>query len=198
MKRIKYILILLISLITYIGCNKNSELEILTEEQQMLNKYKPELLRFLDLSSKKINATDKGDIISFKLLNEEDNYLFKDYNNDYSIVKITDDKVTYENLTAKRDFVAGKILNFSFEEKNKSINFKKVEVKNKLFLAKINDGCEGEFWLDVGLCTVSAAAISLSDGPLPFMDAVAVTYYTGCVVRATQVMDRCNGLEPYL
>lgn len=195
MKKYSYTFILLI--LTYIGCNKNSEFKILTEEQQVLNLHKPELVEFLDLSTKKVHQIDKKKIVSYKILNKKNYYLFKDGNNDFSIVEITDNEIIYENLTTKNDLVNGKILNFSFEE-DRSINFSKIEVKDKLLLSKTSSSCESEFWLDVGLCTIGAATIAASDGPLPFMDGVAVTFFSGCFVRATQVMDRCNGIDPVL
>lgn len=205
MRKINYIfrmLVISIFLVTFNSCYENDTIEILIEDQLILKDYKPELMNFLDLSSKIITETDNGDIISYKLTNLEGNYLFKDYNNDYSLVYITNDKIIYENFTTKSNIIYGEILHFSFVEdidyKYKVVNFSKIKSLNKNESAKLDISCEDDFWLDVGLCSISAGAIALSDGPLPFADAIAVTYFSGCLVRAGRSMDRCNGIDPIL
>lgn len=51
--------------------------------------------------------------------------------------------------------------------------------------------CKGQLILCTGLCTLSAAAIAASDGPLPFMDAVAATYWVGCQGKCVVDYDLC-------
>lgn len=204
MKYLSKIAFIITLSLTLFACNTDDDIN-LSEEQLILQEYRPDLLKLIDLSSKKINTTDNGDIYSHRILGNEEKYLFKDYNGDYSIVTILSNEIRYENLTSKNKIVEDKILNFNInynlEEEIKMVDFSTVEIFNVSsvgYTQKYANSCKSDFWLDMALCAAGAAGIAASDGPLPFADALAVSYMAACTVRAGRTLDRCNGIDPIL
>lgn len=204
MKNLSKIALVIALNLIFFACNTDEDVN-LSEEQLILQEYRPDLLKSIDLSSKRISTTDNGDIYSHRIISNNEKYLFKDYNGDYSIVTILNDKIQYENLTSKNRIVENKTINFTIsynpKEGIKMVDFSNIEIFDISLngsLSRKMDTCESDFWLDMALCTAGAVGIAASDGPLPFADALAVSYMTACTVRATRTMDRCFGLEPFI
>ena len=201
MKNILSIINVVVLFLFLTSCSENETMNQ-TMEQQILETYKPELLNLLDLNSKKTINTVYGDITSFKINSEKESYLFKDYNNNYSIATISNDIISHESLTSENVLFMHKTLNFNFSKKAndkfKIIDFSNIEIldKSKEIAGRSSDSsCESEFWLDTGLCSVAAVGIAASDGPLPFADAVALTFFTACFHRANLTLSRCIDSE---
>lgn len=60
------------------------------------------------------------------------------------------------------------------------------------YFTEVKDNrCQGQFTLCSAGCTLAAVAVAASDGPLPFMDALAITGWTTCQGLCLSSYDLC-------
>ena len=82
---------------TTICCSDKEIIDPNEEVQTILRIHMPDLVNDVDYSSRIMTLTDKGYIYSYKMKKGINTYLFKDYNNDYCLVRITKKKIIYKN-----------------------------------------------------------------------------------------------------
>lgn len=194
MKKLNLFLIA-VSLLINFSCS-NEELanpETINEDLLLIEKERNDLVDLFDFSNKNVLLTESGKLEYYEMLENDNSFIFKDDQNNLSLVSILKNgKYLYEGINTD--------LNFEFEsiyDKKLGHNVVDLSVLNNHFNSinqKSSSNCDTNLALDYGLCLVFAAAIAASDGPLPFMDAAAVTYGTACMARAALAYEDCvNG-----
>ena len=190
LKRIKAVS-LLTALIIISSCNNEEHINF-SEDQLLLGELNPELVNLVDFDTKGTYSSENGNIVYYKIKDKNNSFLFKDYSGDFSIVDILEnEKFIYTGIS--------KDINLNFEMTyNKEYDTKIVNLKSTLnnqiskqLLRKGSTSCSTGYAVDLGLCLIGAAGIAASDGPLPFADALAVTFGVACGVRAADTLGAC-------
>lgn len=186
----------IITLLLFVGVlNCSSDENMVNTNKEVLNSnhmMKSTDITDFDLTKENILNTEFGILHYYNSLSESNKFLFKDQYGSFSQIIIQPNgKFNYFNFDSKLE------LNFksTFDE---DLGYEIVDLTSYRLPPPSGSGCDCEttLALDMGLCLLSAAAIAASDGPLPFMDAAAVTYGTACMARAgishENCVDNCN------
>lgn len=176
--------------IILISCTDNQEnfTEILTEDQVYVKNIDPILFSIVNFESKKEFETEFGVYYIYNLKDNNKSYLIKDTKNNFSLVTNNGEKISHK-------YIENEVVSeFDFKLNNdygyKMIDTSKYKANYNLF-QKNAIGCEGDYWISVGICAIGAVAIAASDGPLPFADAVAATFLIGCEHTAFRSLQMC-------
>jgi hypothetical protein len=193
-KEVKGIFILFLSLMI-LSCSSEEIIDN-NEDALALKILKPELLKFIDFNSKKVYNSDNGEVVYYQIKNEKNSYVFRDYNGDYSEIEIVDNsKVLYSGISNDIKLNFDMATNKKYETKMVNLEYTLNTYFTNEVSKKSNSSCEGWYAAELTLCLVEAALIASSDGPLPIMDAVAVTVGVACGLKAAKDFGNCLNNE---
>lgn len=183
-------IITLLLLISVLNCTSEDSTENTSDEVNKTisnsNQMKSGDISDFDLTNEYVLNTDYGVLVYYKSLSENEKYLFKDQNGSFSQIIIQPKgKFNYFNFDSE--------LELNFESKfNEELGFEIVDLSNySVYRGNSGCNCETSLALDLSMCIISAAAIAASDGPLPFMDAAAISYGVACGTRAGLAHEDC-------
>jgi|TARA_B110000238_G_C16040036_1_gene401468 hypothetical protein len=190
LKKTKTISLLII--LTLISSCTSEENIITNEDQIALESLKPELISSIDFNTKTTYKTDNGDIVYYKIKNNDNSFLFKDYMGNFSVIDIlNNDKFNYIGIS--KELKLSFEMNYNEKYKTKIVNLESTlnnQISNQL-LKKSSSSCSTRYGIDLGMCLISVAGIAASDGPLPFADVLAISYGVACGVRAADSYGDC-------
>uniref|UniRef100_UPI004049E868 hypothetical protein n=1 Tax=Gelidibacter sp. TaxID=2018083 RepID=UPI004049E868 len=207
MKKICFSLLFVIPFFTFNSCSNNENIDFkeesnnpnfikrevgqLEKQEQVLDYFKENFRFGKEFLLEEYNANMIEIIIENTLVGYYiDN---KDFNS-IGVVDIRDiDFIKYVNVSKINEiFSFALIFNNDYDTIVPDFN-----VDYFTALNRGDDRCQGNLMLCTGTCTLGALGIAASDGPLPFADALAVSFWVGCNAHCVSSFDLCMNPPKY-